>query len=156
VTASGERDSLEALRAQSGLSIDDEGRFRHRGEPITHARTLEVLWASLRRRPDGRYQVEVGREVGLVEVPHAPYGVRGVTPEAGGLLLHLTDGGTEPLDPATLRLGGDGVLRCAVRGGHRARFQRAAQAALGPHLEEAEPGRFQLRIGSRAWPVVPE
>ncbi|MBI5067861.1 MAG: hypothetical protein HZB56_06450 [Deltaproteobacteria bacterium] len=156
MTASGEQDPLEALRAQSGLSIDDEGRFRHRGEPITHARTLEVLWGSLRRRPDGRYQVQIGREVGLVEVPHAPYGVRGVTPEAGGLLLHLTDGGTEPLDPATLRLGKDGVLHCGARGEHRARFQRAAQAALGALLEEPEPGRFQLRLGGRAWPVVPE
>jgi len=151
-----ERDPLEALREQSGLAIDDEGRFRHRGEPITHARTLEVLWRSLRRRTDGAYQVQVGHEVGRVEVPFAPYGVRGLTPEAGGLLLHLTDGSTEHLDPATLRLGLDGVLHCMVKGDHRARFQRAAQAAAGAHLEEPEPGRFLFRLGGRAWPVVPE
>jgi hypothetical protein len=156
VTAGGEPGDLEALRAQSGLSIDDEGRFRHRGQPITHARTLEALWRSLSRRPDGRYQVQIGREVALVEVAHAPYGVRGATPEAGGLLLHLTDGTTERLDPATLRLGGDGVLHCLAKGDHRARFQRSAQASLGALLEEPAPGRFQLRLGDRSWPVLPE
>lgn len=149
-------DPLELLREQSGLSIDDEGRFRHRGEPITHVRTLEVLWRSLHRRPDGRYQVQVGREVGLVEVRHAPYGVRGATSEAAGLLLHLTDGSAEPLDPSTLRLGADGVLHCLVKGGHRARFQRAAQAALGALLEEPEPGRYVLRAGGRTWSVPQE
>jgi len=156
VTTPGERDPLEALRERSGLSIDDEGRFRHRGEPITHARTLEVLWRSLRRRPDGCYEVQVGREEALVEVVHAPYGVRGATLEAGGPVVHLTDGSTEPLDPASLRLGPDGVLHCLVKGDHRARFLRAAQAALGPLLEEPEPGRFLLRVGGRDWPVVPE
>lgn len=152
----GERPPLTWLQEQSGLSIDEEGRFRHRGEPITHARTLEVLWGSLRRREDGRYQVQVGKEVGLVEVAGAPYGVRGVTAEAAGLLLHLTDGSAEPLEPASLRIGADGVLRCLVKGGHRARFQRSAQTGLGALLEEPEPGRFALRSGGRTWPVEPE
>jgi hypothetical protein len=82
--------------------------------------------------------------------------VRGATPEAGGLLLHLTDGSVEPLDPASLGLGRDGVLCCRVKGGHRARFQRSAQASLGALLEEPAPGRFQLRLGERAWPLPPE
>jgi len=146
-------DPLELLREQSGLSIDGEGRFRHLGEPITHARTLEVLWRSLSRDAGGRYLVRIGPEWAWVRVDDAPYGVRGVTPEGDRLLLHLTDGSVEPLDPATLRIGGDGVLRCAARGGHAARFHRAAQAALGERLEEAGPGRYRLRIGAGVWPV---
>jgi hypothetical protein len=146
-------DPLELLREQSGLSIDAEGRFRHRGEPITHARTLEVLWRSLSRGPDGRYRVSIGREWAFVHLDDAPYGVRGVTPDGAGLLLHLTDGSVEPLDPATLAVGADGVLRCRVRGGHAARFHRAAQATLGERLEEAGPGRYRLTLGGRIWPV---
>ncbi len=150
------RDPLDVLREQSGLSIDLEGRFRHRGEPITHARTLEVLWGSLARGRDGRYLVTVGRETAFVRIDDAPYGVRGATVESGRPLLHLTDGSVEPLDPSTLRLGRDGVLRCAVKGGHRARFCRAAQATLGQLLEEAEPGRYRLPLEGRSWPVPVE
>lgn len=148
-----DRGPLDLLRARSGLSIDPEGRFRHGSEPITHERTLAVLWGSLSRLPDGRYQVQVGRERAFVEVADAPFGVLGLLEGPAGLRLHLTSGAVVPLDPATLRIGADGVLRCTVAGGHRARFGRAAQAAVAPLLEEEAPGRYALRIGPRSWPI---
>jgi uncharacterized protein len=146
-------DPLSLLGAGSGLSIDREGRLCHGGEPITHARTLSVLWGSLARLPDGRYQVQVGREQAFVQVLDAPFGVASLREGPGGLLLRLTSGAEQPLDPVTLRLGADGVLRCTLAGGHRARFGRAAQAAVAPMLEESAPGRYALRIGPRAWPI---
>ncbi len=151
-------EALEILRTRSGLSIDAEGRFLHRGEPITHARTLEVLWGSLERAPDGRYRIRVGRESAYVEVEDAPYAVLGVLEAAPGTPppLLLSDGSRESLDPATLSVGDDGVLRCVVKGGaHAARFRRAAQVALGLALEEDPPGsgRFHLRVGRSRWPV---
>lgn len=151
--------ALELLRARSGLAIDEEGRLLHRGEPITHRRTLEVLFGSLRRAADGRYEVAIGRERAFVDVADAPYAVRGITPHpAGAPLLHLSDGSIEPLDPATLRLGADGVLRCTVKGGHRARFTRAGQIALGLVLEEDPPGsdEYTLTVNGRRWPLVRE
>ena len=152
---------LELLREQSGLSIDLDGRFLHRGEPITHARTLEVLWGSLERNAQGRYQVRVGREVGYVAVADAPYGVRGVTLPDGATdaQLHLTDGSVERLDPATLTVDADGILHCRVRrGAHRARFSRAAQVTLGLALSEdpLAPGNYRLHLGERSFPVRPE
>jgi len=149
-------EALELLRSQSGLSIDLEGHLCHRGEPITHPRTLEVLWRSLRVGPDGRYAVQVGREVGYVALADAPYGVRGVTFEQGLILLHLSDGAVEPLDPETLTLDRAGVLHCRVKaGGHRARFGRSAQVDLGLALEEEEgaEGRFVLRLSGRRYAV---
>jgi len=150
--------ALELLREQSGLSIDLEGRLCHRGEPITHARTLEVLWRSLERGPDGRYLVRVGRESGYVRVEDAPYGVRSVTADGGQLVVHLGDGTVEPLDPATLSVDAAGVLHCRVKDGHRARFRRSAQVDLGLALEEdpATPGRFVLRLGGRVHAVERE
>lgn len=151
-----DEEALELLRERSGLSIDLEGRLCHRGEPITHERTLEVLWGSLERRPDGRYLVRVGRESGYVHLEDAPYGVRGVTFEARGAFLHLTDRTVEPLDATTLRLDRDGVLHCAVKGGaHAARFTRSAQVDVGLVLEEdpAAPGGFSLRLGEQVFPV---
>ncbi len=151
-----DEETLELLRRQSGLSIDLEGHLCHRGEPITHERTLAVLWSSLHRQADGRYLVRVGRESGYVEVQDAPYAVRGLTREAERLTLHLTDGTEESLDPTTLSVDRDGVLHARVKGGeHRARFSRSAQVDLGLLLEEVPPGtgRFVLRLGMQTFPV---
>ncbi len=138
-----------------GLSIDEEGRFLVEGEPVTHERTLEVLWRSLERLPDGTWQVRVGREVAQVEVAETPFAVRAVLPEGGSLALRLASGASEPLDPSTLRVGGDGVLRCTLSGGRPARLTRAAQLALGALLEEdpAAPSGFRLALGGASWPV---
>jgi uncharacterized protein len=150
--------ALELLREQSGLSIDLEGRLCHREEPITHARTLEVLWRSLERQPDGRYLVRVGRESGYVRLDDAPYGVRGATFEGDRVLLHLTDGSLEALVPATLSTDREGVLHCIVKGTHRARLSRSAQLDIGFALEEdpAAAGRYVLRVAGRAYPVAEE
>jgi hypothetical protein len=142
-------DPLELLRASSGLSVDGEGRFLHRGEPITHARTLEVLWRSLAPTPDGRWQVRVGRETAYVEVDETPWAVRGVRAEgtpAVALTLLLAGGAEVPLDPATLHLGAGGVLRCHLPDGALARFTRAGQVALGALLEEDLAGRGALTL----------
>jgi hypothetical protein len=149
-------DLLELLRSRSGLSIDDEGRFLHHGEPITHARTLEVLWSSLERTADGRWLVRIGRESGYVAVAETPWVVRSVEGVGGEApTLVLSDGSREPLDPATLREGRDGVLRCELGGGRAARFGRAAQVALAGALDEIPPdsGAFFLAAGGRRWPI---
>ncbi len=150
--------ALEALRERSGLSIDLEGRSLHRGEPITHARTLEVLWRSLERQPDGRYLVRIGRESGYVRLEDAPYAVRAVRFAGSGARLLLSDGSEEPLSPRTLSVGRDGALHCTVKGDHRARFTRAAQVALGLRLEEdpSAPAGYALPLGGRRWPLSAE
>jgi hypothetical protein len=152
--------ALELLRSSSGLAIDAEGRFLHRGVPITHARTLEVLWRSLERAADGRYLVRIGRESAYVTLEATPYAVRGLGDRAPGEapLLLLSDGTRERLDPETLSLGADGVLRCVVKGGHEARFTRAGQLALGTELEEdpAGSGGYAITVGGRRFVIRPE
>jgi len=152
-----DEEALELLRSQSGLSVDEEGRFLHRGEPITHARTLEVLWRSLERTPDGRWLVRVGRESGYVAVAETPWVVSGVVerPRGAPPVLLLSDGSEEALDPASLHTGADGVLRCTVKGGAPARFGRAAQIALGMRLDEDPPGSgtLVLTVGGVRWVV---
>ncbi len=147
--------ALELLRASSGLSIDSEGRFLHRGEPITHPRTLEVLWRSLEAAPGGRWLVRVGRESAYVAVDETPWVVKGVLDEDGDApVLLLTDGSREPLDPDAVSLAADGVLRCRMKSGRRARFSRAGQLALGRLVDEDPPGsgRYALTIrGTRRW-----
>lgn len=152
-----DEETLRRLREQSGLSLDAEGRFLHRGEPITHALTLELLRRSFRREPDGRYAVSVGREVAYVSIEAAPYAVRAIVPapDGGAPRLRLSDGSEERLDPASLTLAADGVLCCTVKGDHPARFTRAGQLALGALLEEDPPGSgcFTLLVNSRRWRI---
>jgi hypothetical protein len=147
---------LEALREQSGLSIDLDGRFRHRGELVTHGRTLEALWSSLRPTDDGRYEVEIGRERAYVRVEDAPYAVRGIALEPQGPVAHLSDGSAEPLDATTLAVDAEGVLHARVKGGaHRARFTRSAQVALGLALVEDRdaPAGYALELAGERHPV---
>ncbi len=149
---------LERLRGASGLAVDGEGRFLHRGEPITHLRTLEVLWGSLAPASGGRWQVTVGRESAYVAVEETPWVVRGIRAEGApprAVTLLLAGGREAPLRPETLRLAADGVLRCALQDGS-ARFARAGQLALGALLEEDPPGsgRFVLPLGGRRHPVA--
>ena len=139
----------------AGLSIDDEGRFLVHGEPVTHERTLDVLWRGLAPGPDGTWQVRIGREVAPVAVPGTPFVVVAVAEEGGHLVLALAGGAREPLSPSTVRVGADGVLRVTLASGHEARLSRAAQIALGMRLAEdaSAPGGFRLAVGGRSWPV---
>jgi len=139
-----------------GLSIDDEGRFRVDGEPVTHERTLEVLWRGLSPGPAGTWQVRIGRETAPVQVDGTPYVVTSVSDEPGGrTTLTLAGGAVEPLLPESLRVGTDGVLRATLASGHTARFSRSAQIALGLRLVEdpAAPGGFRLPLGGKDWPL---
>lgn len=152
-----DQELLARLREASGLAVDAEGRFLHRGEPITHERTLAVLWGSLARTAEGRWQVTVGRESAFVAVDETPWAVRGVRVEGApprAVTLLLAGGREAPLRPETLRLGADGVLRCELPEGP-ARFTRAGQLALGSQLEEDPPGsgRFALPLAGRRHPV---
>lgn len=141
-----------------GLSIDGEGTFLVNGEPVTHERTLDALWRGLGPAPGGGWQVRIGRETAPVTVAGTPFVVTAVGLEGARAALRLAGGGEEPLQPATLRVGRDGVLRATLASGHEARFSRAAQIALGMRLAEdpGAPGGFRLRLAGEDWPVGAE
>jgi hypothetical protein len=145
-------------RVIPGLSIDDEGRFLVHGEPVTHERTLEVLWRGLAPAAGGGWCVRVGRESAPVAVDGTPFVVLGIDEERGAIGLRLAGGSREPLLPETLRVSRDGGLRATLASGHPARFCRAAQIALGMRLAEdpAAPGGFQLSLSARSWPLGAE
>jgi hypothetical protein len=141
-----------------GLSIDDEGRFLVHGEPITHERTLDVLWRGLEPGAGGGWVVRVGRESAPVAVDGTPYVVLGISESPGAIELLLPGGSREPLVPETLRVRRDGLLRATLASGHPARFCRAAQIAMGMLLSEdpTAPGGFRLSLGPRSWPLGAE
>ena len=67
------------------------------------------------------------------------------------VLIHLSDGTKEILDPTSLYIGAKNVPYCGVRGGEfLARFSRKAYYQLARMVEEdPKEGTFFLRIGPR-------
>ena len=141
-------DLLRRLREQSGLRLDREGRFWHRGDLLEHARTLAALHRGLHRAEDGRWAVRIGPEWAYVDVEDAGRFVRRIEPRAGALHAQLATGEWVDVDPGTLASGAEDALYVRTSDGERARLTRAAQLSLADHLREHR-GAFFVEIGGR-------
>jgi len=142
---------LEQLREQSGLRLDKEGRFWHRGGLIEHARTQAVLHQGVHRAPDGRWATRIGKDWGYLEVEDAALFIRRVDPAADRLHAQLASGDWVDVDPATLASGADDALYARVRG-ERAKLTRAAQLSLSEKLHEDAKGFF-LELDGKKFPI---
>jgi hypothetical protein len=140
---------LQKLREASGLRLDKEGRFWHRGEPVEHARTLAVLHQGVHRAPDGRWATRIGKEWGYLDVEDAALWIRRLEPLQRR--AQLASGEWVELDPSTLAGGADDALYARVRG-ERARLTRAAQLSLAEHLRE-DRGAYFLDLDGQRHPI---
>ena len=145
---------IERLR-RSGIRIDREGQFIHEGEPVRHEGLRQALFRWLDRldrdqrddnrdqRDDPRYVLRLDeRRFAYIDVDDTPLVVRALrlTPD-GAVALQLSDGAEEQLDPATLTIDAEGVLRCWVRGGRiEARLATSAAAVLADRITETSQG----------------
>lgn len=140
---------IERLR-RSGIRIDREGQFIHEGEPVRHQGLREALFRWLDRLDDGRYVLRLDeRRFAYIDVDDTPLVVRALrlAPD-GAVSLQLSDGAEEPLDPTTLTVDAEGVLRCWVRGGRiEARLATSAAAVLAERITETSRGPALLWPG---------
>jgi uncharacterized protein len=143
---------LRKLREQSGLRLDREGRFWHRGDLLEHARTVAALHRGIHRAEDGRWAVRIGPEWGYLDVEDAARFIRRIEERAGGLRAQLADGEWVEVDPASLASGADDALYARTPDGERARLTRAAQLSLADHLRERAAG-FSLELSGRRYPI---
>jgi uncharacterized protein len=149
--AEGDRSALLERFRQSGLSIDRDGRFWHEGAPVEHGGLRRALFRWLDRLPppDGRHILRLDEQRYVyIDVADTPLVATSLRWSEGTAWLGLTDGSEEALDPTTLTLDEDGVLRGAVRGGKlRARLATSAAATLGEQIESTPDGPA-LRTGA--------
>jgi hypothetical protein len=143
-------ETLERLR-RSGIRIDRDGQFIHEGQPVRHEGLRRALFRWLDRDDEHpeRYVLRLDeRRFAYLDVDDTPLVVRAVRADAGdgsgeggGIRLALSDGAEEPLDPATLTVDDDGILRCRVRGGRlEARLDTSAAATLAERITETPSG----------------
>ena len=140
---------IERLR-RSGIRIDREGQFIHEGEPVRHQGLREALFRWLDRLDDGRYVLRLDeRRFAYIDVDDTPLVVRALRLESdGAVTLQLSDGAEEPLDPTTLTIDAEGMLRCWVRGGRiEARLANSAAAVLAERITETSRGPALLWPG---------
>ena len=148
MTAPGEDHAafLERVR-NSGIRIDREGQLWHQGHTIDHAGLRTALFRWLDRNPDGRYVFRLdAQRFANVEVEDTPLVARAARWEGDAVMVALSDGSEERLDPGTLTVDEHGVLRCAVRGGRlEARLSTSAAALLAERIDGD-----RLRIDGRS------
>lgn len=141
-------------RVDSGIRLDPLGRFWHDEQLVENPAIARAWHRGLERAEDGRYLVRFGRDWAYVTVEDAPYTVRRLLAGNDGRFhLLLSDESEEVLDPRTLARSADQIVYCRVKGDHRARFSRQAQADLMEFLHEGGPGRFVLVRGADRWPI---
>jgi hypothetical protein len=123
------------LSRETKIRIDRDGRFWNEESPITHEALARSLAGWVDVDPEsGRYILRNSVNWAFVTVEDAPLVVKAFDRNAAEVTI--SDGATEPLDLATLRLDADDVPYCDVRGGKLpARFSRSAAYAL---LEDAK------------------
>ena len=133
--------SLEQLR-RSGFLIDREGEFRHDGAAVRHEGLRQALFRWLDVHPDGRTILRLDRDrFAYVDVDDTPLVVRAARVHDGAILLSLSDGAEEMLNPATLDIAADGILRCAAREGRLpARLSTSAAAVVADLIEDRPEG----------------
>ncbi len=129
---------------RDGLWYSDDEVIPNHAIRRLFSRTLQVL-------PDGRGRLELGEDRADVVIEDTPWVVTHVEGDPrSGFSVVLNDETREPLDPATLSVGADDVLYCAVKGGaHRARFLRPAYYALMRHVETGPDGACVLPVSDR-------
>jgi len=140
----------EGRSRESTIRLDGEGRFFHDTAPVEHAKLAEALHTWIARHPDdGRYILTNGYDWTYFTVEDVPYFVRSIREADGDIVLVLSDGSEEPLDPATVRANDRGELYLSVKAGAKggpfdAKMTRFAQTQLAPFLEDAGEGAVAL------------
>lgn len=137
---------LQALRENSRIRLDREGRFWHEDVLVEHPKVAALFHRGLGRAPDGRPTLTVGPTWCYIEAEDTLYLVRRAICEVQGerlasCLLRLDDGSEEllSLERGSLALDGEGVLHVRVKAGTEwARLIPEAHAALGRFVTGAE------------------
>jgi hypothetical protein len=132
------------------IRFGKDGRWYCDGEPITNPAICRLYARAMTIAPDGTARLELGEDRAAVDVEDTPWVVRRVDgAPVTGYRVTLNDDSVEPLDLATLRVGGSNVLYCRVKGSIAARFLRPAYYQLMAHAEPASDGRVLLRARGR-------
>ena len=138
----------EGRSRESTIRLDENGHFFHEGERVEHPGLEAAMHTWIARHPDdGRFILTNGYDWTYFNVDDVAYFVRSVRIEPDRVVLNLNDGSEEAWNPEKSRVSGDKLYTTVKGGMAEARFDRHAQNALGPILEETADGGLAVKIG---------
>jgi hypothetical protein len=119
--------------------LDQDGRFWHAGELVTHPALHRAFASWLRRHPeDGRFILSNGYDWTYLEVACTPFFIEGILLKGDQPHLQLSDASVEPWQPRTFSVDSEGALFAWVKSGaFEAKFTPAAQLQLAPWVADA-------------------
>jgi uncharacterized protein len=144
------------------IRIDRDGVWYYRNIEMTRKEIVQYFVQHLQRDSRGHYQIELGCEHCRIQVDDVPYIIRSVSSGFTGvdgrmcMIISLSDGSCEELNPETIRIGENNVPYCRVkRSGHEARFSRQAYYQLAENIEyDSHQDRYFMTVDSRSYPIA--
>ncbi len=145
------------FRRSIDLRLDAEGRWFHEGEPFVHAGLIATFNRGIDVLPDtGEPILRVGTHWCYIRCDDTPFVVRGVRVEGDALSLTLNTEAVVSCSPGALRVNDAGLVYAELGPHKRARFGRAAQAALADLFEpdEAATTGVSVVVGASRTPLA--
>jgi hypothetical protein len=129
---------------------------------MTRKEIVQYFYQHLRLDSQGHYQIEIGHEHCRVQVDDVPYIIRSVSPRFAGvggrmcMVISLSDGSCEELNPETIRIGKNNIPYCRVKKSrHEARFSRQAYYQLAIHIvHDPHQDRYFMTIDGRSYTLA--
>jgi hypothetical protein len=144
------------------IRIDRDGLWYYRNMEMNRFEIVQYLYQHLRRDDQGHYRIELNNEHCRIQVEDVPYVIRSVSSGScgadgqPGIVISLSDGSCEELDPETIRIGEKDVLYCRVKiNEYEARFSRQAYYQLAENIKhDPRQDRYFIMIGNRSYTLA--
>lgn len=137
------------------IKIDKEGVWYYNGAEMFRKEILDIFFQHLKRDENGRYYVEMGREICYLNVEDTPIVVKSVHDEieTGGqdLIIRLSDSNYEKINLESLRIGEDNILYCDLCRGFPARFTRAAYYQIAEKIQHDEDNGYYIQANGKKY-----
>ncbi len=136
--------------------LDSQGRWYFGRNQVTDPELEQSFFRWLRQDEAGGWFMKCEGEYCSVMVEDAPQFVTSIRCEVepgrrqlAQVILHLSSGNEESLNPQTLRPGRSGALYCTLSDGMMAKFHREPQLELGRWVDDD----LGLTIAGKRWEI---
>ena len=149
--------------ASSDIRIDKEGTWYFRGAEMFRREIVDYFYRNLKLDDSGRYVIELSGEPGercYVDADDTAFVVRAVWRKASrdrgeNIVVTLSDGTEEILNPLTLRIGRENVMYCTVKDGRfPARFSKAGYYQLAELIDyDVDRDAYYLTLNDQRYDI---
>lgn len=145
----------------SEIRIDQDGKWSYRNNEMQRKDIIQYFYDHLHRDQQGFYYIKTDYEQYRIQVDDVPYVIRSISLRSAGIdepqsmIIDLSDGSCEELNPETLWIGDKNVVYCLVKQArHEARFSRPAYYQLAENIRhDSNQDRYFVLIGQHSYPL---